>query len=310
MTTVLGDSADGNVAAVKGTHTGATGVGVEGESATGWGVRGHSISGRGVVASSETDYGLRAHSKAQAGLRSSSEDSDGMQGWSTKGRGAVGISVTGPGVAGESTAGHGVSGTTTNGAGVVGSSDTGNGGWFESNNGEGVRGWSKNAAHGGVVGVNTGGGHAGFFDGKVEVTGDLILTGADYAEELPTGPADVMPGHCVVLDDTGRVIPCAADYDDRVVGIVSGAGGLRPALVLDRSVDGSGSPIALMGTAFVQVDADRGPVRVGDLLTTSATTGHAMRATDQGRSFGALIGKALTPIDSGRGLVKVFISGR
>ena len=31
MTTVLGDSADGNVAAVKGTHTGATGVGVEGE---------------------------------------------------------------------------------------------------------------------------------------------------------------------------------------------------------------------------------------------------------------------------------------
>ena len=36
----------------------------------------------------------------------------------------------------------------------------GNGGWFQSSQGEGVRGWSDNPNHGGVVGVNTRGGVA------------------------------------------------------------------------------------------------------------------------------------------------------
>ena len=36
----------------------------------------------------------------------------------------------------------------------------GNGGWFQSSQGEGVRGQTDNPNHGGVVGVNTGGGIA------------------------------------------------------------------------------------------------------------------------------------------------------
>ena len=50
--------------------------------------------------------------------------------------------------------------------GVVGTNDNpapgGNGGWFESEQGEGVRGWSKNLNHAGVVGVNSGGADAGW----------------------------------------------------------------------------------------------------------------------------------------------------
>jgi putative transposase len=50
--------------------------------------------------------------------------------------------------------------------GVVGTNDnpapSGNGGWFESEQGEGVRGWSKNPNHAGVVGVNSGGADAGW----------------------------------------------------------------------------------------------------------------------------------------------------
>lgn len=38
----------------------------------------------------------------------------------------------------------------------------GNGAWFESSQGEGVRGWAKNPHHGGVVGVNSAGGIAVF----------------------------------------------------------------------------------------------------------------------------------------------------
>jgi hypothetical protein len=141
MANLSGDSSNPSVAAVLGKQTGATGSGVEGASDTGWGVYGHSKTGRGVVASSEKDYGLRASSVDSAGLRASSENGRGLEGWSTKAEGVVGISVSG--------------------SGVLGTSKTsGNGGWFESAQGEGVRGWSQNVNHGGVVGVNTGGGVA------------------------------------------------------------------------------------------------------------------------------------------------------
>jgi hypothetical protein len=57
-----------------------------------------------------------------------------------------------------------------------------------------------------------------------------------------------------------------------------------------------------------QVDANFAPIEVGDLLTTSATPGFAMKATDRQRSFGAVIGKALRPLDSGRRLIPVLVA--
>jgi hypothetical protein len=82
---------------------------------------------------------------------------------SAGGVGVYGQSAHGIGVVGESTANEGVRGVSHNPhGGVVGINDSpppgGNGGWFESALGEGVRGWSKNPDHGGVVGVNTKGG--------------------------------------------------------------------------------------------------------------------------------------------------------
>jgi len=41
------------------------------------------------------------------------------------------------------------------------------------------------------------------------------------------------------------------------------------------------------------VDAERAPIAVGDLLTTSDTPGHAMKAVDPVRSFGSVIEEAL-----------------
>jgi len=49
-------------------------------------------------------------------------------------------------------------------------------------------------------------------------------------------------------------------------------------------------------------------VKIGDLLTSSTTPGCAMRAADPARAFGAVIGKALTPLDDGEGLVDMIIS--
>ena len=154
-------------------------------------------------------------------------------------------------------------------------------------------------------------------DGKNEVrlrlngsTGDIELTGADCAEEFDVvdGVISAEPGTVVSIGDCAGVQPSDVAYDRRVAGIVSGAGGYRPGIVLDRTrCERRRVPLALSGKAFCKVDAGYGSVDIGDLLTTSPTSGFAMKATDPLRAFGAVIGKALHPLPSGRGLIPVLV---
>ena len=67
-------------------------------------------------------------------------------------------------------------------------------------------------------------------------------------------------------------------------------------------------PVALTGRVWCKVDASFGAVTPGDLLTTSPTPGHAMKAGDGGRRSGATIGKAMTSLEAGRGLVLVLVN--
>jgi hypothetical protein len=67
-------------------------------------------------------------------------------------------------------------------------------------------------------------------------------------------------------------------------------------------------PIALVGKVYCKVDAERSPIAVGDLLTTSDTPGHAMKAENPLKAFGAVIGKALVPLNSGHGLIPILIA--
>jgi hypothetical protein len=139
--------------------------------------------------------------------------------------------------------------------------------------------------------------------------GDIRLTNADCAEDF-----DVLdgaePGTVMVLGDSGALRQSTAAYDKRVAGVISGAGGYRPGLVLDKQAtsDGCRMPVALMGKVFCKVDADQAPIEVGDLLTTSPTPGHAMKAVDPLRAFGAVIGKALRPLTAGQGLIPVLVA--
>ena len=83
------------------------------------------------------------------------------------------------------------------------------------------------------------GGFAGFFDGHVWVSGnlsvgtDVILTGADCAEDFDMAEA-VEPGTVMVLCDDGTLRPSAEAYDKRVVGVGSGAGSHRQGIILDK----------------------------------------------------------------------------
>jgi len=141
-------------------------------------------------------------------------------------------------------------------------------------------------------------------------TGDILVSGADCAEEFSVSePAKASPGTVMVINSEGSLEPGTTGYDRRVAGVISGAGDLRPGITLGRQNGLHGRlPLALSGKVFCKVDAEYSPVRVGDLLTTSPTTGHAMKAVDRKRSFGAVIGKALNSLTEGSGLIPILVS--
>jgi streptogramin lyase len=141
--------------------------------------------------------------------------------------------------------------------------------------------------------------------------GDIILNNADAAEDFDvSSAAETAPGMVMVLAEDGRLVPCSQAYDRKVVGVVSGAGQYRPGLVLDRGEcpDPQRAPISMMGKVACRADASYGRIAIGDLLTTSPSPGCAMKASDPARAFGAVIGKALSKLDDGEGLVSMIIS--
>ena len=140
-------------------------------------------------------------------------------------------------------------------------------------------------------------------------TGDIVLRNADCAEEFEVRTEEgVGPGSVLVLDSDGRLVLCREPYDSRAAGVVSGAAGVRPGIVLGRVPGASDRlPVALVGKVVCNVDADFGALRVGSLLTTSPRPGFAMLASDRDRAFGAVIGKAMAPMDAGTGAIPILV---
>jgi hypothetical protein len=158
---------------------------------------------------------------------------------------------------------------------------------------------------GSVISIRSGGQETIRIDGK---QGDIILANADGAEEFEVDDDSTEPGSVLVITDATRLRLTDRPYDRRVAGIVSGAAGIRPGIVLGRGREGVCVPLALFGRVNCKVDASYGSIIAGDLLTTSETLGHAMRAEPGNRALGAVIGKALGARDSGRGLVPVLVA--
>ena len=113
----------------------------------------------------------------------------------------------------------------------------------------------------------------------------------------------------MVVDSEGTLRPCEIAYDKKVGGVISGAGAFKPGITLGK-IESSGNrqPISLIGKVYCKVDADYGAIEVGDMLTTSLTLGHAMKAIDQQKAFGAVIGKALRSLAEGQDLIPILIA--
>jgi hypothetical protein len=68
-----------------------------------------------------------------------------------------------------------------------------------------------------------------------------------------------------------------------------------------------GKMVTLGAYSHCKVDADIAPIKVGDLLTTSPTKGHAQKALDPGKAAGSIIGKALASLPKGKGKIPVIV---
>jgi hypothetical protein len=146
--------------------------------------------------------------------------------------------------------------------------------------------------------------------------GRILVNGKDvhdYAEALEvTTRQGLEPGTVVaVAGPAGRIAPSSGPYDRRVVGVISGAGGLRSGSILGTREDGSNDlPVAVSGQVFVRVCPEGGAIEPGDLLVASSRPGVAMRAADTSRSLGAVIGKALETFGTSEkeeGLVRMMV---
>jgi hypothetical protein len=105
---------------------------------------------------------------------------------------------------------------------------------------------------------------------------------------VPVEPGDVLafdPGH------PGMIRPAAIMADTAVVGIAVEP--TWPAGDNDGEEVSLQALVALTGLVACKVDAGYGAVRAGDLLTTSPTPGHAMRALEP--LPGTILGKAAIP---------------
>jgi hypothetical protein len=151
-------------------------------------------------------------------------------------------------------------------------------------------------------------------DGRITTQELQITGGSDLSEQFDIdGVKDaVKPGMLVSIDPKrpGKLLISNAAYDNKVAGVISGAGGVKPGMMMGQkgSVADGIYPVALTGRVYCWADASTGAIQPGDLLTTSSVPGHAMKVSEHTRALGAIIGKAMTSLEKDKGLVLVLVS--
>jgi hypothetical protein len=143
-------------------------------------------------------------------------------------------------------------------------------------------------------------GTAGTITGQWTLAGASTLT-ATYADlaEFYEGDQEYEAGTVLVFGGDKEVTTTNQMNDTRSAGVVT----TNPAYVMNGEQKGIKVCIALAGRVPVKVI---GRVKKGDMLTTSATAGYAVKANDP--KLGSIIGKALEDKDYGEaGVIQVAI---
>lgn len=146
----------------------------------------------------------------------------------------------------------------------------------------------------------------GFFDGGTE-TG-----GADFAESVSVSNsrASYEPGDLFVIDPhaTRQLALASEPYSTLVAGIYSTKPGVLATTHRMADIPNDEIPLAIVGIVPCKVSAENGSIHPGDLLVTSGTSGYAMKGTDRSRMLGAVVAKALQPLENGKGMIQVLVT--
>jgi hypothetical protein len=146
--------------------------------------------------------------------------------------------------------------------------------------------------------------------GDAQIDGNIAAKYQDVAEWVPV-LGSLSAGSVVVIDGEtrNRVLVASRAYDTRVAGVVSA----RPGILLGEAGEDK-AKVAQSGRVKVRVDAQYGPIAVGDLLVTSQTPGYAMRSEPVSLGSvslhrpGTILGKALESLETGRGEILVLLT--
>ena len=275
------------------------------DAAEGWGVLGF------AAAPSGTNIGVYG--------RSDSINGQGVWGYATKGGwGVYGLSTSGTGVRGMATStstGHGVYAQSMapgqDGAALYALNNHATNGialWGKATSNDSTLVLEQKAGSGDLIrAFQTGPSDLRFrvsVNGNVSADGSFNPGGADLAEMLPAA-AGLEPGDVLVIGADGKLArsgkPCATN----VAGVYSTKPGVLGGADDDADLSGK-VPLAIIGVVPVKVSTENGAIVPGDLLVTSSTPGYAMKATEA--KPGTILGKALSELKSGQGVINVLVT--
>jgi hypothetical protein len=194
---------------------------------------------------------------------------------------------------------------------------------YNKNGGETIYFWGRNTGdtNAGQIGLKNGNGAETITldadkngEGRITTQVLVITGGSDLSEqfEIDKETVEPEPGMLVCIDpeNPGHLAVSTKAYDYTAAGVISGAGGVKPGMVMGQAgtiADGE-YPVALTGRVYCNVDAGYGSIQPGDMITTSDTPGHGMKVSDHTQAQGAIVGKAMTALESGTGQVLVLVS--
>jgi hypothetical protein len=136
--------------------------------------------------------------------------------------------------------------------------------------------------------------------------------GQDYAESVAVSGdrTHYEPGDVLVIDPNHpkTFLKSAERYSAMVAGVYSTKPGILSTHDPKGMPDPNDVPMAMVGIVPTKVTTENGSIKIGDLLVTSSRYGYAMKGTDRGAMLGAVVGKAMGPLDAGTGVIEVLVT--